>query len=761
MMKETYFLPLVLCFTFAVTAVGVPGVAEPQSAGDRRLFSDIFAVAASASGSRQAVPFFPSASDALGRQGFARVISHSSEAGEVSIVAFDDEGRSYGPLTLSLGANETALFNSDDLENGNLAKGLTGRTGAGQGDWRLELTSALHIEALSYIHTSDGFLASMHDTVPWRNGEYWVAIFNPGINRNQESLLRLVNPGEAAATVTITATDDAGASGTGAVTVEVPAGAARTFSAAELESGSATELVGSLGDGSGKWRLAVRSDRAITAMSLLSSPTGYLTNLSTVPGNEFEGVHHVALFLSASDPFGRQGFVRVINDSELTGEVSIKAFDETGREYEAVSLSLGANETKHFNSNDLEMGNTRKGLSGSTGGGIGDWRLELTSDLELEVLAYVRTTDGFLTSMHETVSREGNAYRVATLNPGANFDHESRLRLVNAGAHTAEMTITGINYRGERSSRQVSIAVPARASRTLTAQELEGADGAFEQTFGNGAGKWRLVVESERPIAVLNLLSSPTGHLANLSSDPTDALTFTFDFHRGVQGFVADFADYPPANKEIFELTSDYRPLPSPLESKSALFISGVNRSDDLFMFYKGHIGGLVPGARYDVTVSVEIATATPTGCYGVGGAPGESVWIKAGATEVEPLPVPEHGYLQMNVDIGNQSQGGEHAVVLGNVANSRSCEQSRQWELKSFPGRSTPVPVSASSSGRVWLLFGADSGFEDRTEVYFTRASVTFTPMGSTRPWPIPYPDRYPPCDPPKACSYIAPAPY
>ncbi len=212
--------------------------------------------------------------------------------------------------------------------------------------------------------------------------------------------------------------------------------------------------------------------------------------------------------------------------------------------------------------------------------------------------------------------------------------------------------------------------------------------------------------------------------------EPTEALTFTFDFHRGPQGFIADFADYPPADAASYELTSGYRELPPPLESQSALFISGVNRSDDLLMFFKGVIGGLSPGARYDVSISVEIATSTPAGCLGVGGAPGESVWIKAGATAIEPLPVREGSYLRMNIDIGNQSAGGTQAVVLGNVANSRSCEQSRQWERKSLPGRPTLVPISVPPSGRVWLLFGVDSGFEDLTEIYFTRASATFTPI-------------------------------
>ncbi len=705
------------------------GAAEPQSPGDRGISACIPA-AATASASGRVIPFFPSASTALGRQGFARVVNRAAEAGEVSITAFDDEGGSYGPLTLTLDANETAHFNSDDLQNGNPAKGLTGCTGMGRGDWRLELASELDVEILSHVRTSDGFLASMHDTVPWADGGFQVATFNPGSNRNQESLLRLVNVGETAATVTIAAMDDGGAPGSGAVTVEVPAGVARTYSAAELESGGATGMDGSLGDGAGKWRLAIRSDQAITAMSLLSSPSGHLTNLSTIADNETDGIHVVPLFPAASDSLGRQGFVRVINYSDAAGEVSIRAFDDTGRGYEALVLSLGANETKHFNSNDLETGGGPKGLTGSTGAGNGDWRLALTSDLEIEVLAYVRTADGFVTAMHDTVPREGDTHRVATFNPGANVDQASRLRLVNAGEATAQVMITGIDDRGERSAGAVSVAVAAGAARTLTAQELEAGGDGFEGAIGDGAGKWQLVVESQQPIIVMNLLASPTGHLANLSTRLADALTFTFNFHRGAQGFIADFADYPPAYNEGYELTSEFRPLPSPLEPRSALFISGVNHSGDLFMFFKGQFGGLVPGARYAVAASVEIATDTRTGCFGIGGPPGESVWIKAGASAVEPLPVLVGSSLRMNIDIGSQSVGGEHAVVLGDVANSRSCEQSRQWEHKSFRSRSLPTLLSAPADGRAWLLFGVDSGFAGRTEIYFTQASVAFTPI-------------------------------
>ena len=292
----------------------------------------------------------------------------------------------------------------------------------------------------------------------------------------------------------------------------------------------------------------------------------------------------------------------------------------------------------------------------------------------------------------------------------------------NTAAAGARITLT---VNGENQLREIMIGSNFTSQNPLT------------QVFGLGSNiQADLTVEwPDGQITTENNLAANELHTfdhplpCEPAVAPAVALMFTCDFHRGALGFVADFAEYPPANKEIFKLTSDYRPLPSPLESKSALFISGVNHSADLLMFFKGQIGGLVPGALYDVSVSVEIASDTPSGCFGIGGAPGESVWIKAGATAVEPLPVIKGSYLRMNIDVGNQSVGGDHAAVLGNIANSRICEQSRQWELKSFPGRATPLSVSTSPNGRIWLLFGVDSGFEGMTEVYFTRASVTLRP--------------------------------
>ena len=66
---------------------------------------------------------------------------------------------------LSLDAKQTRQFNSQDLEEGDVSRGLPEGVGDGRGDWRLELHTDLDIEPLAYVRT-DASLGSVHDTVP-------------------------------------------------------------------------------------------------------------------------------------------------------------------------------------------------------------------------------------------------------------------------------------------------------------------------------------------------------------------------------------------------------------------------------------------------------------------------------------------------------------------------------------------------------------------------------------------------------------------
>ena len=249
-----------------------------ESAGSR--VSDLSAAPSAGVDGLWRAPLFPAASADSSREGFARVSNRSARAGGVLVTAVDDGGRRAGPVALTLGAGRTVHFNARDLRDGAPEKGLAAGVGEpAQGDWRLEFASGLNLRVSSFARSADGFLTSLVEVVP-RNAEGAARVFflNPGSNRNQRSLLRLVNDGGGAAAVVVTGVDDAGVAG-GEVRLTIPAGEARTLTAMALEAGG-EGLEGGLGDGAGKWRLTVASDNPVTVMSLLESATGHLANLS-------------------------------------------------------------------------------------------------------------------------------------------------------------------------------------------------------------------------------------------------------------------------------------------------------------------------------------------------------------------------------------------------------------------------------------------------------------------------------------------------
>ena len=132
----------------------------------------------------------------------------------------------------------------------------------------------------------------------------------------------------------------------------------------------------------------------------------------------------------------------------------------------------------------------------------------------------MRTRDGFLTAMHDVVVLEGNHGHVPIFNPASNRNQRSRLRLINPGIETATITIAGIDDSGDSPGSDVRVSIPAGAARTIRSADLESGGPGFRGALGDGKGKWRLEVTSNRAITVVNLLENPTGHLTNLSTTP-------------------------------------------------------------------------------------------------------------------------------------------------------------------------------------------------------------------------------------------------
>ena len=234
---------------------------------------------------------------------------------------------------------------------------------------------------------------------------------------------------------------------------------------------------------------------------------------------EQPALHTLPLVMSASDAGGPQGFIRIINHSDRDGTVHIHAINDSGERFGPITLSIDAKASRHFNSEDLESGDADKGLSGGVGDSEGDWRLELNTALEIEPLAYVRTADGFVTSMHDVVVQGASMrYHVPFFNPGSNDSQVSQLRLINTSDTENEVTIVGVDDDGDPAQDNVRLTLSGGGARTVTAQELESGGSGMTGAFGDGGGKWHLFVTADLPIQVMNLLKSPTGHQANLST---------------------------------------------------------------------------------------------------------------------------------------------------------------------------------------------------------------------------------------------------
>jgi hypothetical protein len=219
--------------------------------------------------------------------------------------------------------------------------------------------------------------------------------------------------------------------------------------------------------------------------------------------------------------------------------------------------------------------------------------------------------------------------------------------------------------------------------------------------------------------------------MVSCSGSSTAENQFEFAFEEDQADWETGFADLPAdSDPAFYELDSGWSELPSGLEG-SAIYLSGHNHSDDLFMFLKTQIDGLKPGTTYLVLFSIDLASNTPEGLMGIGGSPGESVYVKAGAVDFEPEVIEaSDGYLRMNIDKGNQTSEGKDMINLGTLANPNidlDTYTGEEYALMTLDNQDRLFTVTTDNDGKVWVIAGTDSGFEGPTTVYYDVIDITF----------------------------------
>ena len=223
------------------------------------------------------------------------------------------------------------------------------------------------------------------------------------------------------------------------------------------------------------------------------------------------------------------------------------------------------------------------------------------------------------------------------------------------------------------------------------------------------------------------------------SAPPDDgAVSLTYDFEDGSDGWASEITDYTEATRPE-DVLSETGVSPPGLDAGSSFFhLAASNPSDDLFAYLLREVtadAGLEGDRTYSADFAVAFASDAPTGCAGIGGAPGESVYLKVGASPEQPVPMSQDDGSRLSVDKGGQSQGGDAAVVAGTIENGIPCEEALEGERPPYAmvSLSGALEVTTAEDGSLWLFVGTDSGFEGRTSIYYDRIEVTLTPVDAT----------------------------
>ena len=217
-----------------------------------------------------------------------------------------------------------------------------------------------------------------------------------------------------------------------------------------------------------------------------------------------------------------------------------------------------------------------------------------------------------------------------------------------------------------------------------------------------------------------------TGCTLQEDTDP-ELLLFTrdFDFNQGTHEWTTGFADYPADSSEssAFQLHSSYSEPTESVLTKRSIMLAGNNVNRDLFMYLKKKIDQLEPNKDYTITFNVELASDLNAALPSAGGA----LYLKAGASNIEPKTVIDAGQYVMNIDKGEQVVAGENMILLGDIFTASNGASYSLITRNNTMANSRYV-ARTNSNGELWLIIGTDATLEGTIKLYYKHINVVFS---------------------------------
>jgi hypothetical protein len=222
-------------------------------------------------------------------------------------------------------------------------------------------------------------------------------------------------------------------------------------------------------------------------------------------------------------------------------------------------------------------------------------------------------------------------------------------------------------------------------------------------------------------LSFLAILMVFSGCMNDADSPAMAIFSSNFDFAADQHGWQHGFSEYPPKDSTAYELKYAYAVEPT---GTNSIMLSGNNKGSNLFMYLKRKLEGLTPNTTYTLTFNVSLFS-NPAEANGAA-ATSENVYLKVGATGVEPKSVIDKTQYVMNIDKGSQSESGDDMITIGNVSTPSNIYS--QITRTNSSNVDEPFQVKSNSRGEIWLIVGTDSGSTGITTVFYSKVYVTLS---------------------------------
>ncbi|HZW25303.1 MAG TPA: hypothetical protein VFF26_07460 [Gallionella sp.] len=377
---------------------------------------------------------------------------------------------------------------------------------------RIRVTANTHVEVQSFLRQPNGAALEVSSAKAGHTVQivstYVPAAASPS---GYVSYLRIVNVGGAPTPVSVTKIDPVTGltAATGVLTASLPSGAARFYSAAEVEAALGVTMTA----GERPRIMVMGSNSLLDVQSWLAQPGGVYSNITT---SKTGSAVDVGTYVPAAVP-GYASYLRIVNLGNFSTPITVSLLDDvTGAASASAVLmsSLPPHAAESFSSSQVEA------ALGVNIQASARPRIRVSAYVPLEVNSFLLQPNGAYNEF--TGSSSGTSVDVRYSVPaGEREGFISYVRVINAGMTATPVSVLLID--GDTGSvggtKSLIASLPAGGATTLTLAQVEAALGV---AIAPGS-RPRLRIFGNTTLEVQSYLGQPDGTITEVSGGQSGA----------------------------------------------------------------------------------------------------------------------------------------------------------------------------------------------------------------------------------------------